>query len=748
MLDNHRLPTSDRSSALSSSLYGHSQFEDPLSGVFDSSNVLKDSSQLNDRFNSLGLGNSSLNSNIGVDFGAKTDAPHAFGSPAPLSDLRKSPEQYQWYYRDPTGLIQGPFDAQDMHDWYKAGFFSQTLLIRREDEISFDQLANLVRNIGDDDKPFLTPYNPHGPPTARSGLDLSLPQQSRPLDDPFVRSPFGVGGGQLGSQPPLHHQSEMLLQQQLPGSHFGTLGGLGGSFFQQRPAPTQSPSGILGSYGGFGSGLFGNARESGMSSPWGEVSQQAGTPRGSALGSSDLFGANSMNPVLSPHRQPPTPQPLNPLFSDPAAQGGFLDHSQRNLSQQQMQHQQYMQMMQQKQMLQQQQFQQQQAEAMNASMLLHHQRQQQQHQQQQQQSQFQQEQLGSSPDQNVSQPQQSTAPGIELQVKKPSGFNGWGSTPGTPLFSNASWDPIVSTPTKNLADDVFERRSAAQSPVISPPKQTKSADTWKIDEPETRDVQAEEMHSAKTDEVPSVPATEASTVKPVQSIEPTPVPQAVAQSTATVHKLPPVITAPVTKPVSLREIQEEELRKQKEATKQQQLNAKTASKSSGWVSPTPWSLTDDTPKGPSLREIQEMEAREYEARKSLEKQTSAALFSQSSTGSSAPTTMSWGVVSPSRNAAPAAASSTSNAAPWASTTAPKKTLREIQLEEEEEARKRNAKLAQQQAALAAVSLSSASNASHGSAANSISKGYAGIVGNNSAKVKSIATYCMLIFHID
>jgi hypothetical protein len=93
--------------------------------------------------------------------------------------------------------------------------------------------------------------------------------------------------------------------------------------------------------------------------------------------------------------------------------------------------------------------------------------------------------------------------------------------------------------------------------------------------------------------------------------------------------------------------------------------------------------------------------------------------------------MSWGVVSPIKHR-PATPSGTSNAAPWASTTAPKKTLREIQMEEEEEARK--AKAAQQQAASLASAVSQAANTSHGSAANSSGKGYAGIVGNTGIRV--------------
>lgn len=384
-------------------------------------------------------------------------------------------------------------------------------------------------------------------------------------------------------------------------------------------------------------------------------------------------------------------------------------------------------MLQQKQIFQQQQFQQQQAEAMNASMHALHQRQQ---QQQQKQPQISQEQFDTTSEQMTNSGHMPSAPGIEMQMKKPSGFNGWGSNPGTPLFSNASWDPIVSTPTKNLVDDSFERRSAVQSPAVSPPKQSKSIESSKMIDSDSRD---DDILSAHDDLQPDMSIMDNIESMTSEAIEQSPQQASTIEVSTSTHKLPPVITAPSVKPVSLREIQEEELRKQKESAKLQP--AKPAAKASGWVSPTPWSLGDDTPKGPSLREIQEMEAREMEARKALEKQSSSALFAQSST-LAAPTTMSWGVVSPGRNAAPPTAPTTPSAAPWASTNAPKKTLREIQLEEEEEARKRSAKLSQQQAASSAAAAASSPTAFHSAPANGPSKGYAGIVGHSSTKVSN------------
>ncbi|XP_068619781.1 uncharacterized protein Gyf isoform X2 [Battus philenor] len=37
----------------------------------------------------------------------------------------------QWYYQDPENVIQGPFSSKEMHKWYRAGFFTPSLMVRR-----------------------------------------------------------------------------------------------------------------------------------------------------------------------------------------------------------------------------------------------------------------------------------------------------------------------------------------------------------------------------------------------------------------------------------------------------------------------------------------------------------------------------------------------------------------------------------------------------------------------------------------
>ncbi|XP_045510375.1 GRB10-interacting GYF protein 2 isoform X3 [Colias croceus] len=37
----------------------------------------------------------------------------------------------QWYYEDPEKIIQGPFSSKEMFSWYRAGFFNNSLMVRR-----------------------------------------------------------------------------------------------------------------------------------------------------------------------------------------------------------------------------------------------------------------------------------------------------------------------------------------------------------------------------------------------------------------------------------------------------------------------------------------------------------------------------------------------------------------------------------------------------------------------------------------
>ncbi|KAJ5353703.1 hypothetical protein N7541_006267 [Penicillium brevicompactum] len=92
------------------------------------------------------------------------------GGSIPTSQQRTMvmPDRMRWIYRDPQGNIQGPWTGLEMHDWFKAGFFSPDLQIKKLEDTEFEPLAQLVRRIGNSREPFLVPQIglPHGPEPA------------------------------------------------------------------------------------------------------------------------------------------------------------------------------------------------------------------------------------------------------------------------------------------------------------------------------------------------------------------------------------------------------------------------------------------------------------------------------------------------------------------------------------------------------------------------------------------------------
>ncbi|EKG14154.1 GYF domain-containing protein, partial [Macrophomina phaseolina MS6] len=91
--------------------------------------------------------------------------------PAAQQRTMVMPDRMRWVYRDPSGKAQGPWTGLEMHDWFKAGFFSPELLVKKEEDPEFEPLAQLIRRIGNSREPFLVPQIgiPHGPPSTQPG---------------------------------------------------------------------------------------------------------------------------------------------------------------------------------------------------------------------------------------------------------------------------------------------------------------------------------------------------------------------------------------------------------------------------------------------------------------------------------------------------------------------------------------------------------------------------------------------------
>ena len=54
----------------------------------------------------------------------------------------------QWFYRDPQGVVQGAFTADEMNEWFSAGYFTMTLMVRRGCDETYSSLGDLIKKWG------------------------------------------------------------------------------------------------------------------------------------------------------------------------------------------------------------------------------------------------------------------------------------------------------------------------------------------------------------------------------------------------------------------------------------------------------------------------------------------------------------------------------------------------------------------------------------------------------------------------
>ena len=223
--------------------------------------------------------------------------------PASQQRTMVMPDRMRWIYRDPTGNTQGPWSGLEMHDWYKAGFFSPELQVKKLEDADYEPLAQLIRRIGNSREPFLVPQIgiAHGsaapipsstaatsgvvpattpsaaqPPFASSfpsfGTTLSAEQQNalerRKQEEQYLMARqkehlaqqqvmlkqmqhmSGVHGQQLH-----HHSSAHSLQSQ---PSYGSITSPGAPIGYQ-PSPGQGPIQPPGNVSGFFDGLSRNA---------------------------------------------------------------------------------------------------------------------------------------------------------------------------------------------------------------------------------------------------------------------------------------------------------------------------------------------------------------------------------------------------------------------------------------------------------------------------------------------------------
>uniref|UniRef100_A0A3B5MIU0 GYF domain-containing protein n=1 Tax=Xiphophorus couchianus TaxID=32473 RepID=A0A3B5MIU0_9TELE len=87
----------------------------------------------------------------------------------------------KWFYKDPQGEIQGPFSNHEMSDWFQAGYFTMSLLVKRGCDEVFQPLGEMMKIWG------RVPFTP-GP--APPPLQVGTPSKSNYSVPDFVSSFF------------------------------------------------------------------------------------------------------------------------------------------------------------------------------------------------------------------------------------------------------------------------------------------------------------------------------------------------------------------------------------------------------------------------------------------------------------------------------------------------------------------------------------------------------------------------------
>ena len=122
-----------------------------------------------------------------------------------------SPPQSQpghsWSYLDPQGQVQGPFQSEEMFEWYSAGYFPPDLMLRRSCDQRFVSLTELIKLYSR--VPF-TP-GPSPPPLTDTQEEERLKQQQ--LQQQLMQQQLMMQQQMMAQQQQQQHQQQPPQQQ-------------------------------------------------------------------------------------------------------------------------------------------------------------------------------------------------------------------------------------------------------------------------------------------------------------------------------------------------------------------------------------------------------------------------------------------------------------------------------------------------------------------------------------------------------
>ncbi|PQE20524.1 GYF domain-containing protein [Rutstroemia sp. NJR-2017a BBW] len=126
------------------------------------------------------------------------------------------PDRMRWVYLDSQGQAQGPWSGLEMHDWYKASFFTADLSVKKLEDAEFEPLGQLIRRIGNSREPFLVPQIgiPHGSPATQPGPPFTSAAAAPAVQPGAVQPPFAGAFPSFGTTLTAEQQNNLERRKQ------------------------------------------------------------------------------------------------------------------------------------------------------------------------------------------------------------------------------------------------------------------------------------------------------------------------------------------------------------------------------------------------------------------------------------------------------------------------------------------------------------------------------------------------------